>query len=748
MRSIQSTSQKSERLVRSVQEIQQFAIDRIEYDERFRAVSQALEGSVSSLQAGRLTLQIIGQNPVSIQAFQNLLSRCKSLAEFYYFRTAVLPDESPPVLTRSPANLSLQDTCGGQQHHELSTTQKRVIGRHPESQISIPNHYVLVSGYHAEVQPIANSSSDKSRVSWQICDFSRNGTYINGQRVQACQPLQAGDRITLGSSTASHESPELIFESPSDLAVEHNESKILLTDCDVLCLVTDLRQTLITGEKQFLEEASKAQIVKLIVIAVMPESASETSQEIVTHLAEIQAWLQSQAHASDSELVPLLPFYPDESKTDSGSCQELDRLCQSLAALVKRRPEEILAKRVTTQILAQLNSIEDLLEAQENALELEQRRADSPDIGQVQSKEALDKLLKQLNEDKGSFFRQARENLKQSKVDFLDEYLENSITCKLRSFVDRLKPRVTKRDGRKYIHLEFSVPPTSEQNRLKHKKLKPGIEDKTIDANTALMHFCRSNLSLWATQEWNRLCTTYVRNGLIGLFQRAYETLSSVPALKLSGLDHSLFQINYIVDSQSIFQEAIAIPSCVSRYQEVSPISYILKTIRGQWMQFIFMFSLFSILGIAGRRQIMQHLTQPIVSAFKSSPWISTLVLASLLYFLLKFLIHLYQEHRDTAREKEAEKLRNNLRSYYQSLVKNRLIEKLVHHLNLTLDIEEQKIEAILHLTKQYYVEQNLTGEVNQLSIRERSDKYNALKRELKNDREKLQKLKRTLTKG
>ncbi|MBD2103977.1 FHA domain-containing protein [Leptolyngbya sp. FACHB-261] len=743
-------SPKSERLAKQIQEIRQLVLSRVEQNEQFSSIAQALEEIGKSLQTGQLTLQIVCQNSALAQALHDYLYRCKGLAALYEFKIAVLPDQSQEILSKPFAKIILRQACGRHQLYEVPTAQTLVIGRHPESSILISDSCLLVSGYHAEVQSVAapslSPSLGESHPKWQICDFSKNGTYVNGQQVQGSQVLQAGDRISLGAPTSSPESAELIFECSSDVDSAQSQFERLFLGCDVLCLLTDSGQVLTANEKQFILEASKAQITKKILLVETPGFESESLQPVATALTEARDWLQEQGHEQSFDLVSLsLPSFLSElTKAPFSSCLELDEFCKSLEGLVKRRPEQILVKRVARQVLAHLTSIERLLDVQKKELEREQQGGtDASGVQKEQLREKLDIALKQINADKSLFFRQAREVLKQSKVDLLDEYLENSISCKIRRFADRLKPCVTKRNRRKYLHLEFLVPSVIEQSESEHKR-KLEIEGQVLDANTALMRFCRSRLSFWSNQEWQRLCTTYVQGGLVGLFQRTYNTLSSIPSLDLNHLDPSLFQPSHNIDDPSIFQEAIAVPACGNRYQEVSPVSYIFKTIRGQWMQFIFMFSLFSILGIAGRRQIMQHLTAPIISAFKSSPWISALLLSVVLFFLFRFLSQLYQEYRDAEREKEAEKLRNNLRNYYQALTKNRLAEKLVYSINEALDAEEQKIEAIMQIMKRS-VEQGFAEGTEQISARVRSDQYRALKKDLKNDKDKLQKFKRML---
>lgn len=86
----------------------------------------------------------------------------------------------------------------------LSTTQEVVVGRDPNCEIVLDSGlYGMVSRRHAVVRS-QSPASDR----WLLCDLnSANGTYVNGQRLQECQELQSGDRITLGNDGA-----EFIFE--------------------------------------------------------------------------------------------------------------------------------------------------------------------------------------------------------------------------------------------------------------------------------------------------------------------------------------------------------------------------------------------------------------------------------------------------------------------------------------------------------------------------------------------------------
>lgn len=97
---------------------------------------------------------------------------------------------------------------GSESNYVLLKNREVVIGRDPGCQIALDAiKFRMVSRRHAVVRSI--SSSPDGRASWLICDLSSaNGTYLNGQRLEGCQELHSGDRISL-----AQDGPTFQFES-------------------------------------------------------------------------------------------------------------------------------------------------------------------------------------------------------------------------------------------------------------------------------------------------------------------------------------------------------------------------------------------------------------------------------------------------------------------------------------------------------------------------------------------------------
>jgi RsiW-degrading membrane proteinase PrsW (M82 family) len=72
------------------------------------------------------------------------------------------------------------------------------IGRESSCQVILDStQYPSISRTHAVLRPLASGD-------WEVCDLgSANGTLVNGQRLQGCQRLQSGDRITVGQNAVT-----------------------------------------------------------------------------------------------------------------------------------------------------------------------------------------------------------------------------------------------------------------------------------------------------------------------------------------------------------------------------------------------------------------------------------------------------------------------------------------------------------------------------------------------------------------
>lgn len=556
---------KSEKLAQRIQEIHDFIANRVSQDVTFAAISQELEKISNALKVGKLTVQIVSNDPTSAQALQNFLCNCKTLPEFYQFYVTTLPSK----------------------------------------------------------------------------------------------PEQAASK-----SSEFHQ----------------------LVDCDVLCLVVELKQMLSSSEQWFIEQVSNTHAVKQFVVVEIPNNNSQSEQLTQANIAEIEAWIQSHSSEPSIEVIPLFlcPFYPSAQATviDSSLQQKLDQFCKSLEALVRRRPEDILVKRITTQTLFQLVQIERTFDIDIELLKQEIRQAEGKLSSLKQSdltddlKEQAEQALRQVNEDKEKFFRQIKLEFNQSKAELLDGFNRKSISYKIQSFTDNLQPSVIRRGHAKYVQLQSD----NAQN--------------SADINIDMMYLCYSNLSHWALKEWEQIYTYYGEGGVSYFFQKTYATLNLIPSFKFraslfqSNRDHTYFQKS--------LKDLVAGVRCESYYKEVSVGSYLIRQVRNQWMGVMFLLTFVTMTGLSStnRRDFMKNIFKPIYG-FKDNPVLLTIGLAVPLCFLFLLLFYNYFHDGQQKLEDEAKKLRRELQNYYQSFAKIS-VEKLAQDLISALEAEEERLKKII----------------------------------------------------
>jgi pSer/pThr/pTyr-binding forkhead associated (FHA) protein len=100
------------------------------------------------------------------------------------------------------------------------------MGRGSENDIVLAEHGV--SRHHARIQRVPQG--------WVLTDLgSTNGTYVNGQRIQEGHLLQAGDRVTIGSTVVEAGAP-VLEEGEQDTTAPVRPRPLLMV-LGAVCLV-------------------------------------------------------------------------------------------------------------------------------------------------------------------------------------------------------------------------------------------------------------------------------------------------------------------------------------------------------------------------------------------------------------------------------------------------------------------------------------------------------------------------------
>ena len=110
--------------------------------------------------------------------------------------------------------LVFRDGDGAQRLFDLGTTERVSVGRGTGNELSLPWD-TEVSRLHAELEAIAGE--------WTVSDdgLSRNGTYVNNNRISGRTRLRDGDLLRVGRTSIAYRRPESDDSMPTQVAGTH-----------------------------------------------------------------------------------------------------------------------------------------------------------------------------------------------------------------------------------------------------------------------------------------------------------------------------------------------------------------------------------------------------------------------------------------------------------------------------------------------------------------------------------------------
>jgi O6-methylguanine-DNA--protein-cysteine methyltransferase len=701
------------KLGKDIQDTQKFVVDRVAQEPAYRSITQGLAKLRNELEQKSLVVQIASQNVTQAHALQRLLETNRLIGNAYQLRVSSLPELPNTRASLPQPALILHSGDAASQRYELIISESQTLGRHPDCKIRLADDLTLVGGHHAELKPIHTLGS----VLWQICDRgSRNGTYVNGDRIEDCQTLKPGDRVCLGSSSKTAKSAAFMFESYSQsepLSFEQNELYRHLFDCNIACLIVDSNRTLSAEEKHFITYTRKVAIAKIFVIASLPGGA--ISESTRSNLAEIKKWIKGQPNHASIELVSLIlvpsAATPGATVSLPHAQPEYEEFCQQLVDLAETKAEEMLVQRITEGLHGQIGAIETVLNNQEARLKerILQDEKELRQVGQDDLKEQIKKAKKKISDEQ--FFKQVKYEIEQSREELLYKRGVDNLSDKIFRFTKALQPEAVLKQDRCHIRLQ--------------------VPNKSTSVHNAALKLCRKELQQWAAEEWRRISTLYCDGGLRGLFQRSKETLTLNSNLNSFAPQ---FHSSESSSVEQILKRPIREPNediFETQYEQASLFGYLFKNVRGQVM--------------TGSTAILLVLTAFIPKEYASNQLKAKLVLPLLLIAITSSTIA-YRRDRREKQEKKIEELKKKTNSNYESVAEE-IADRLVQHLNSTLESEEKQFRSTLETVYEQYDSYLSDREKAQIQLKAQIEEYKKVQQKnIERDREELQKLKRGLS--
>lgn len=460
----------------------------------------------------------------------------------------------------------------------------------------------------------------------------------------------------------------------------------------------------------------------------------------------------------------------------------------------RRAAEDNIIKEVTAQLSTQLTLVENFLIQQHRELEIEHQQAQAslPRVGGDQIRR-FDETIKLINNDKVSVFKEIKSSVNKSVTDLLDKFLVDSIICQMHSQVyalesekfqqqeehiyiklvkksKKLNKYSVQKQEKKYNNYPEAIPRSSLKKNHKELKLTPDsllsnyfwqsllnklikfksqskykielVKVVSVDANTVLTEYYRQTLSNWAAREWRNVCNIYGRGGLGRLFQTTYERLKTFPYLNIERSD---WEPSQYIDIQHFFAKQIQKPNSETSYRKISLLGFIFSRIKSNLMPFLTISFALSILGIANRREIARWVFQPIYSAFEYAPFPTIIIVILVINFLLKALLQTYNKHNLAEMKKVEVKLKEEILTFYSGLIQH-LTDKIRQEILSAIEIKEQWMDEIIKDYRQLLDQKNEAAEINQPLIRRRIEQQSENLKKLKDDIDKIKRLKRNLS--
>lgn len=125
-----------------------------------------------------------------------------------------------------------------------------------------------------------------------------------------------------------------------------------------------------------------------------------------------------------------------------------DKFIKVLSNIIKRQPENILAKRLTAKLNPLVSPLEEILTQEDEELKekLKNLKTNSPKLLKKNWKEITKNAISNVKEEKDKFFKQIKSDLAQAKSSVLDNFSKRSIVGKIQNFVDELQPTIFKKN--------------------------------------------------------------------------------------------------------------------------------------------------------------------------------------------------------------------------------------------------------------------------------------------------------------
>ncbi|GEM_PF-5893549 len=350
---------------------------------------------------------------------------------------------------------------------------------------------------------------------WILTDLdSKNGTFVNGEKITNDYILKDQDHITLAYKYSNSEALEITVNLEQEKVIKPQSDLLILTD--LICFIFDALTPLTEIEKTWLDSLIKTPFLKILIItdisALNPHNANQANLNIAQiHQFLLTKYPNLQDLAHNIIRISLNPLYPENNNQPIPPLVQnlINRFSEPLQVLTQQNflqtmGTQFLRKLQFLQIQTNRYFQQRLMKVSSSIFALEKRFADSEiELLKINFR----KNSQNINKERSKFSSTIRRTINTERTNISSSFIPNSLLGELNQFIQNLEVEIS--GNGKEVYLKLSSPNYN-------------------NAHTAIIDFCQDKTIKWGNSQWHNICNQYHQGGLEGLINRTKQSFITI----------------------------------------------------------------------------------------------------------------------------------------------------------------------------------------------------------------------------
>jgi hypothetical protein len=405
--------------------LQSFLNDPTQDQDFCKSIHQSLSQIQKDAQKKQLRIVTASQSFVLLTAFTNLMKKNSQLNSVYQV-TPLLPLQPP----QKKSILTLLLPTNNQQ--SINHQQTLVIGR----EINNPSSNNLIYLQFPEKQRLSQKHIEifYQQNNWIIKDLnSKNGTFVNGNKVTQESIIKNGDKISLAYPRENEKGLTFtVTIEEENQEIEKTWESVIIAD--IACLLIDPFQSLSIIEQQWINYIMKMPVLNLFMIFDItkfnPSNVNQANQNIANIENLINQKFSKYQKIIKKIRLNLAPYYPKaNSNSIPPSVQHLiNNFCKPLVLLSQVNLDQLIEQQLQKKIMLLVKKIQYYNLSQLHLVQKSMREVEQ-NLANLQTN--LKQSNRNLRDDREEFANSIRLLISNEKTKVSSSFVPDSILGKM-----------------------------------------------------------------------------------------------------------------------------------------------------------------------------------------------------------------------------------------------------------------------------------------------------------------------------